>query len=235
MSKVALVTGGNRGIGLACATALAESGHKVAVTYRSSPPDNKDLYAVKCDVSKTDEVEAAFTEVEEKLGAPEILISNAGITADGLSLKMSDENFMSTLDVNLMGSFRVARRALRNMSKARTGRIIFISSVVGIGGAAGQANYAASKAGIIGLARSLAKEFASRQITINVIAPGPIDTDMLDALNEKQMESILEVVPLKRLGKPEEIAALANFLASEQAAYITGTIIPVDGGTSMGA
>lgn len=235
MSQIALVTGGNRGIGLACAEALLAAGHKVAVTYRSKPPANKDIYPIKCDVASTEEVEAAFADLEENLGAPEILISNAGVTADGLSLKMSDEDFQTTLNVNLTGSFRVARRALKNMSRARAGRIIFISSVVGLGGAAGQANYSASKAGLVGLARSLAKEFASRSITINIIAPGPIDTDMLGSLNDSQKEAILGLVPLKRLGNPEEVAALASFLASQQAAYITGAVIPVDGGASMGA
>ncbi len=235
VDKVALVTGGNRGIGLACAETLLASGHKVAITYRSAPPENSELYSVKCDVSNTDEVEAAFDDIEQNLGAPTVLVSNAGMAADGLSLRMSDENFQDILNVNLTGGFRVARRALKNMSRAKAGRIIFISSVVGLGGAAGQANYAASKAGIFGMARSLAKEFASRSITVNVVTPGPISTDMLAALNDKQIEDILSIVPLNRLGSPDEVAHLVNFLASKEAAYITGAIIPVDGGASMGA
>lgn len=234
MSQIALVTGGNRGIGLACAETLLAQGHKVAVTYRSEPPPNKDLYAIKCDIANTDEVEAAFDDLEENLGAAEILIANAGMTSDGLSLKMPDEDFQKVLNVNLTGSFRVARRALKSMSRARAGRIVFISSIVGLGGAAGQANYSASKAGLVGLARSLAKEFSSRSITVNVVAPGPIETDMLTNLNEKQLEAILSIVPLKRFGTPQEVANLITFLASEQAAYITGALIPIDGGTSMG-
>ena len=235
MSKVALVTGGNRGIGLACAEALLQDGHKVAVTYRQNPPENEGLYKVKCDVSNTADVEAAFTDIEENLGTPEILVSNAGITADGLSLKMSDENFTSVLDVNLTGGFRVARRALKNMSRAKSGRIIFISSVIGVGGAAGQANYASSKAGLIGLGRSLAKEFASRSITVNLITPGPILTNMIKSLNDAQREAILTQVPLKRFGETAEVAALVSFLASDYAGYITGAVIPVDGGISMGS
>lgn len=234
MSQIALVTGGNRGIGLACAETLLAQGHKVAVTYRSEPPPNKDLYAIKCDIANTDEVEVAFDDLEENLGAAEILIANAGMTSDGLSLKMPDEDFQKVLNVNLTGSFRVARRALKSMSRARAGRIVFISSIVGLGGAAGQANYSASKAGLVGLARSLAKEFSSRSITVNIVAPGPIETDMLTNLNEKQLEAILSIVPLKRFGTPQEVANLITFLASEQAAYITGALIPIDGGTSMG-
>ncbi len=247
MDKVALVTGGNRGIGLACALALQKKGHKVAVTYNSSPPPgpehaesdspqaNSGLYSVKCNVADTQEIESAFSQIEENLGAPEILISNAGITADGLSLKMSDENFEKVLEINLTGGFRVARRALKNMVKAKAGRIIFISSVIGLGGAKGQANYAASKAGLFGLARSLAKEFASRSITVNVIAPGPIETDMTSSLTDSQKHAILEQVPLGRFGTPEEIGELVSFLASDMAGYITGAIIPVDGGVAMGA
>ncbi len=247
MSKVALVTGGNRGIGLACARALQKNGHRVAITYNSSPPpsaahgksnspeSDSELYSVKCNIADSKEIEQAFSEIEENLGIPEILISNAGITADGLSLKMSDENFTKVLEINLTGGFKVARRALKNMVRAKTGRIIFISSVIGLGGAKGQANYAASKAGIFGLARSLAKEFASRSITVNVIAPGPIETDMTQSLTDLQKQAILEQVPLGRFGTPEEVGELVNFLASDSAGYITGAIIPLDGGVAMGA
>lgn len=187
-----------------------------------------------CDVTDADSVDAAFSEVEEKLGPVTVLVSNAGITKDGLSMKMPEDSFTSVLDSNLTGGFRVAKRAMRAMMKARRGRIIFISSIVGIGGQAGQANYAASKSGLHGLARSLAKELSPRNITVNVVAPGPIATDMTAALTEAQLSAMTDMVPLGRVGQPEEIAAAVAFLASESAGYITGTIIPVDGGISMG-
>ena len=234
-SRVVFVTGGNRGIGLATAEQFAAAGHRVAVTYRSSPPETSaDLFAVKCDVSNAEEVDAAFTAVEEELGAVEILVSNAGMTRDTLVLRMGEDDFTDVLDTNLVGGFRVAKRAVKSMMRARFGRIIFLSSIVGTAGQAGQANYAASKAGLVGLARSLAKEFASRGITVNIVAPGPIRTDMIDALNDDQQAAITGAVPLGRMGEPTEIAAAIQFLASDGASFITGAVLPVDGGMAMG-
>jgi 3-oxoacyl-(acyl-carrier-protein) reductase len=234
MSRVALVTGGNRGIGLAIAQALSDDGHRVAVTYRSEGPDDDRLLAVNCDVTNSEAVDRAFTEVEEKLGPVEILVSNAGITKDGLLLRMSEDDFTSVLDANLTAGYRVAKRATRAMMKGRWGRIVFVSSVVGLGGQAGQANYAASKAGLVGLGRSLAKEFASRNITVNIVAPGPVKTEMIDALNDNQREAMLAAVPLGRFAEPSEIASAVTFLADDSAGYITGAVIPVDGGLAMG-
>jgi NAD(P)-dependent dehydrogenase (short-subunit alcohol dehydrogenase family) len=232
--RVALVTGANRGIGLATAKALRDAGYSVAATYRSTPIDEDGIFAVHCDVNSTESVDAAFAEIEENLGPVTVLVSNAGITKDGLVLRMAEDDFASVVDSNLIGGFRVAKRAVKGMMKARWGRIVFISSIVGIGGQAGQANYAASKAGLHGLARSLAKEFASRNVTVNVVAPGPIATDMTAALTEDQLAAMTNVVPLGRMGQPEEIAAAVTFLTSEAAGYITGTILPVDGGMAMG-
>ena len=235
MSRVVLVTGGNRGIGLATAKRFQASGHQVAVTARSGTGDDLEgLFVVKCDVTDKDSVDAAVTEIEESLGPVEILVSNAGITRDALVLRMSDDDFSEVLNANLTGGFRVARRVVKQMMRARWGRIIFVSSVVGLGGQAGQANYAASKAGITGLARSLAKEFAGRNITVNVVAPGPIDTDMLAALSDAQRAAMLDMVPLGRLGAPQEIAAAIEYLASKDAGFVTGTVLPIDGGLSMG-
>ena len=228
------MTGANRGIGLATAKALRDAGFTVAATYRSTPIDEPDITAVRCDVTDAESVDSAFSEVEERLGPVHVLVSNAGITKDGLTMRMAEDDFTSVLDSNLTGGFRVAKRALKPMMKARQGRIIFISSIVGIGGQAGQANYAASKSGLHGLARSLAKEFSSRNITVNVVAPGPIATDMTAALTEAQLSGMTDMVPLGRMGEPEEIAATVAFLASPAAGYITGTIIPVDGGMAMG-
>ncbi len=234
-SRVALVTGGSRGIGLATARRLAADGHEVAVTYRSAPPDRADgILALPCDVTDHDQVDALFSDIEAELGPVEILVSNAGVTRDKLVLRMSEDDFASVVDANLTGGFRVARRAVKPMMRNHWGRIVFISSIVGLAGQAGQANYAASKAGLIGLARSLAKEFASRDITVNVVAPGPTETDMLDALTDDQKQAILDAVPAGRLGRPDEIAEAIAFLSSEDAAYITGALLPVDGGTSMG-
>jgi len=233
--RVVLVTGGNRGIGLATAKRFQAAGYRVAVTARSGEADDADgLLVVKCDVTDTTSVNDAFGQIEDQLGAVEILVSNAGITKDGLVLRMVDDDFSEVLDANLTGGFRVAKRAVRGMMKARWGRIVFVSSVVGLGGQAGQANYAASKAGLTGLARSLAKEFATRNITINIVAPGPIETDMLAALTDDQRAAMLGMVPAGRLGAPDEIAAAISFLASEDASFITGTVLPVDGGLSMG-
>ena len=190
--------------------------------------------AVQADVTDVDQLDAAFSQVEDELGPVEILVANAGITRDNLVLRMSDDDFTSVIETNLTGTYRASKRAIKNMMRGRWGRIIFISSVVGLGGQAGQANYAASKAGLLGLGRSLAKEFASRSVTVNIVAPGPIETDMLAALNEDQHAQILDLVPLGRVGQPDEIAAAVDFLASENAGFITGTVLPVDGGLSMG-
>ena len=237
MSRVVMVTGGNRGIGLACARTFAADGHRVAVTCRGEAPrelTDAGILAVPCDVTDSAAVEAAFASIEEDLGPVEVLVANAGITRDGLVLRMSDEDFTDVIDANLTGAFRVARRAVRSMMKGRWGRIILVSSIAGRIGQTGQANYAASKAGLVGLGRSLAKEFASRNVTVNVVAPGPILTDMLAALPEDQQAAYAEAVPLGRLGGAEEVAAAVTFLASDAAAYITGAVLPVDGGLFMG-
>ena len=235
--RTVLVTGGNRGIGLACARTFAEQGDRVAVTCRGeAPPEvlEAGLLPVACDITDADQVEAAFARVEEELGAVEVLVSNAGITRDSLVLRMSDDDFTDVLEANLTGGFRVARRAVKGMMRARWGRIVFVSSIAGRIGQAGQANYAASKAGLVGLGRSFAKEFASRGVTVNVVAPGPIATNMLSALPEDQLDAYADAVPLGRLGRPEEIAAAVRFLASDEAGYITGAVLPVDGGLFMG-
>lgn len=234
MSRVALVTGGGRGIGLACARRLADGGDRVAVTYRSSsPPDG--LFGVACDVTSTSDVDAAFSAVEAELGGPvEVLVSNAGVTKDTLLLRMSEADFTNVIDANLTAAYRVVKRAASGMLRARTGRIILVSSVVGLLGSAGQANYAASKAGLVGFARSMARELGSRGITVNVVAPGPIETDMTSVLGEKRIGELTAAVPLGRLGQPDEIAATVAFLASPEAGYITGAVIPVDGGLGMG-
>lgn len=234
--RVALVTGGARGIGLACATALRDAGHRTAVTYRTSPPEAAEaagLIAVRCDVTDAADVEAAYAAVEDALGPVEILVSNAGITRDNLLLRMSEQDFADVLDTNLTGGYRFVRRGVRSMMRARWGRVVLISSVVGLGGQAGQANYAASKAGLVGLARSVAKELASRNVTVNVVAPGPVETDMIDALSEKRQEEIRSAVPLGRFATTAEVAATVRFLVSPEAGYITGAVIPVDGGLSM--
>jgi NAD(P)-dependent dehydrogenase (short-subunit alcohol dehydrogenase family) len=233
VSRSVLVTGGNRGIGLAVARAFAAAGDKVAVTHRQNPPP-EELFGVPCDVTDAAAVDAAFTAVEAQQGPVEVLVANAGITDDTLLLRMSEESFTSVLDTNLAGAYRVAKRASGPMLKARRGRLIFLSSVVGLMGSAGQANYAASKAGLVGLARSLARELASRNITANVVAPGPVSTEMTDALGDKRKEELAAAVPLGRFASPDEIAAVVEFLASPEAAYITGAVIPVDGGLGMG-
>ncbi len=233
MSRTVLVTGGARGIGLACARRFAELGDNVAVTYNSSPPPDG-LFGVPCDVTSAESVDAAFTAVEERFGPVEVLVSNAGITKDGLLLRMGEEQFTSVIDANLTGAYRVAKRAAQGMLRARSGRIVLMSSVVGLLGSAGQANYAASKAGLVGLARSLARELGSRSITVNVVAPGPVETDMTAALGEKRLAELTEAVPLRRMATPDEIAGVVAFLASADAGYITGAVIPVDGGLGMG-
>lgn len=234
MNRIVLVTGGSRGIGLAVARRFAALGDRVAVTYNSSPPPD-DLFGVKCDVTSVAEIDAAFSAVEEHFGGPvEILVSNAGITKDTLLLRMGEDDFTSVIDANLTAAYRVTKRAVQQMLRARRGRIIYVSSVVGLLGAAGQANYASSKAGLVGLARSLARELGSRSITVNVVAPGPVATDMTAALGEARLAEITAAVPLARMAEPDEIAGVVTFLAGPDAAYITGAVIPVDGGLGMG-
>ncbi|TKV60718.1 SDR family oxidoreductase [Nakamurella flava] len=228
-----LVTGGNRGIGLAIAQAMAAAGHRVTVTHRSGEPP-AGLSGVICDVTDPASVDAAFKEVEEKQGPVEVLVSNAGITDDTLLLRMNEDTFTRVLDANLTGSYRVAKRAASGMLRKRWGRMIFISSVVGLSGGAGQANYSSSKAGLVGLARSIARELGSRNITANVIAPGFIDTDMTRALPDARRDEIRKQVPAGRYGDTADIAAAAVFLASDGAGYITGAVLPVDGGLGMG-
>jgi len=234
MSRTVLVTGGSRGIGLAIARQFAADGDNVAVTYNSSPPPDG-LFGVQCDVTSPDDVERAFTEIEEHFGGPvEILVSNAGITRDGLLMRMGEDDFGSVIDANLTAAYRVTRRATQKMLRARWGRVILVSSVVGLLGAAGQANYAASKAGLVGFARSVARELGSRSITVNVVAPGPVATDMTAALSDERLAEITAAVPLGRMATADEIAGVVRFLASDDAAYITGAVIPVDGGLGMG-
>ena len=233
VSRSVLVTGGNRGIGLAIARTFAAQGDKVAVTHRGSgAPDG--LFGVHCDVTDTAAVDAAFAEVEAHHGPVEVLVSNAGVTDDALLLRMSEEQFTEVLDANLTGAYRVSRRAAAKMLRARYGRMIFVSSVVALTGSAGQANYAASKAGLIGLARSLARELGSRGITANVVIPGFIETDMTARLPQERREEILAGVPLGRYGTVEEVAGMVAFLAGDAGAYVTGAVLPVDGGLGMG-
>ncbi|GED87809.1 3-oxoacyl-[acyl-carrier-protein] reductase [Streptomyces sp. 6-11-2] len=238
MSRSVLVTGGNRGIGLAIAHAFADAGDKVAITYRSGEPPaalkEMGCLAVRCDITDPEQVEQAYKEIEAEHGPVEVLVANAGVTKDQLLMRMSEEDFTSVLETNLTGTFRVVKRANRGMLRAKKGRVVLISSVVGLLGSAGQANYAASKAGLVGFARSLARELGSRNITFNVVAPGFVDTDMTRALSDEQRENIMGQVPLGRYAQPEEIAAAVRFLASDDASYITGAVIPVDGGLGMG-
>ena len=232
MARVALVTGGNRGIGAACAHALAAAGFEVAVTSRSSDVDG--FTTVRCDQTDPAQVDAAVAQVEDRLGPVEVLVANAGTTKDGLLLTMSDEAFTSVVDANLNGAFRFARRCAKGMVRAKAGRIIFVGSVVGLAGSGGQVNYAASKAGLVGMARSIARELGSRNITANVVAPGFIDTDMTAELPDDRKAAILQQVPLGRFASPEEVAGVVAWLASDAAAYISGAVIPVDGGLGMG-
>jgi beta-ketoacyl ACP reductase len=233
VSRSVLVTGGNRGIGLAIARAFAAQGDKVAITHRGSgAPEG--LFGVTCDVTDAAQIDAAFAEVEDAHGPVEVLVSNAGITDDTLLIRMSEEQFTRVIDANLTGAYRVAKRATRGMLKARWGRMIFISSVVGMLGSPGQINYAASKAGLIGLARSIARELGSRNITANVIAPGFITTDMSASVSTERQGQILAQVPAGRYGESDEIAAAVTFLASDAAGYISGAVLPVDGGLGMG-
>jgi 3-oxoacyl-[acyl-carrier protein] reductase len=247
MSRSALVTGGNRGIGLAIARRLAAGGDRVVITSRSGEMDaageegtggragaGEGLMVARCDVRDPAAVDEAFAAAEAAHGPVEVLVANAGITRDQLLALMSEDDFTSVLDTNLTGAYRVAKRAVRGMIRMRRGRIVFISSVVGLLGSGGQANYAASKAGLIGMARSLARELGTRSITVNVVAPGFVDTDMTAALPEDRKAAILASVPLGRLASADEVAAAVAFLASADAGYITGAVIPVDGGLGMG-
>jgi 3-oxoacyl-[acyl-carrier protein] reductase len=237
---VVLVTGGNRGIGAACVAWFLANGDQVATTYRSDPPATPEghhdarFLAVECDVTRADQVESAFATIESTWGPVEVLVANAGITRDGLMLRMSEEAFTEVIDANLTGAFRVAKRAVAKMLRLHTGRIIFLSSVSAYVGLPGQANYAASKAGLVGMARAIAREVGSRQITVNVVAPGLVATDMTNALGEDRIAQMTTQVPLGRIGSVEDVAAVVGFLASAGAAYVTGAVIPVDGGLGMG-
>ena len=227
------MTGGSKGIGYCIASKFAQSGHRVAATYRSGEVPSEVL-GVQCDVTDPSQVDAAFAQVESNLGNIEVVVANAGITRDTLLLRMSDEDWDQVIATNLTGAFRVARRAARPMIRARFGRIVFISSVVGQLGSAGQVNYAASKAGLLGMARSLARELGSRGVTANVVAPGFIETDMTAELGEDLVKKYSEQIPLGRFGSADDVAGAVEFLSSEAAGYITGALIPVDGGLGMG-
>jgi len=228
-----LVTGGNRGIGRAIAQAFVDVGDDVAITYRSGEPP-PGLLGVRCDVTDPESIDAAFAEVEDRHGPVEVLVANAGITKDTLLLRMSDEDFTDVIATNLTGSFRVAKRAAKGMLRRRRGRVIFISSVVGLLGSAGQVNYAASKSGLVGMARSMARELGSRNITANVVAPGFVETEMTAELPDAKRAEYLAQIPLRRYATAEEVAGVVTFLASDAAAYVTGAVVPVDGGLGMG-
>jgi 3-oxoacyl-[acyl-carrier protein] reductase len=232
--RTVLVTGGSRGIGLACAQAFAAAGHRVAVTSASTPVDEPGLLTVACDVTDPAQVEVAVSRVEDELGPVEVLVASAGITRDGLLVRMSEDDFNDVIATNLTATWRITKRVVPKMMKARWGRIVLVSSVGAYIGAPGQANYAASKAGLIGLARSIAREYGPRGITANVVAPGPIDTDMLATMPDDRRAALSSQVPVGRIGSVDEVAAAITFLASEPAAYITGVVVPVDGGLGMG-
>lgn len=236
MARTVLVTGGNRGIGLAIAQAFAKQGDRVAITHRGTfePSDLADVMAVTCDITDAAAVDSAFTAIENELGPVEVLVANAGITDDTLIMRMSEEQFTRVIDTNLTGAWRCAKRASTKMLRGRWGRLIFISSVVGLYGGPGQVNYAASKAGLVGMARSLTRELGTRNITANVVAPGFIDTDMTAALPDERKAEILKSIPAGRLASPEEVAAVVTWIAGETAGYINGAVIPVDGGLGMG-
>ncbi len=239
--RVALVTGGSRGIGLATARRLQRDGCRVAVTWRSAPPaplegpaGSEPLLPVSCDVTSPEQVEAAFKETEERLGNVEILVCSAGITDDTLLLRMSEDSWSAVIETNLTATYRTCKRASQKMLRARYGRIVLISSVVGLLGSAGQTNYAASKAGLVGFGRSLARELAGRNITVNVVAPGVVSTDMTAVLGAERLSALTSAVPLQRAAEPEEVAGAVAWLVSEEAGYVTGAVIPVDGGLGMG-
>jgi NAD(P)-dependent dehydrogenase (short-subunit alcohol dehydrogenase family) len=233
MARTVLVTGGNRGIGLAIAEAFLQQGDRVAVTHRGSEVA-AGLYGVTCDITDSDAVDAAFTAVEGELGPVEVLVANAGVTDDTLLMRMREDQFTKVLDTNLTGAWRCARRAATKMVRGRWGRMIFVSSVIGLYGGAGQVNYAASKAGLVGMARSITRELGTRNITANVVAPGFISTDMTAALPEDRKAEILKAIPAGRMATAEEVAAVVAWLAGESAGYINGAVIPVDGGLGMG-
>jgi NAD(P)-dependent dehydrogenase (short-subunit alcohol dehydrogenase family) len=233
VARTVLVTGGNRGIGLSIAQAFAKQGDRVAITHRGSgAPEG--LFGVQADITDSAAVDAAFTAVEAELGPVEVLVANAGITDDTLLLRMSEEQFTRVVDTNLTGAFRCAKRASSKMLRAKWGRIIFISSVVGLYGGPGQVNYAASKAGLVGMARSITRELGTRNITANVVAPGFIDTEMTDVLSDDRKKEILKAIPAGRLAHPDEVAAAVTWLAGDSSAYVSGAVIPVDGGLGMG-
>ncbi|WP_446663583.1 3-oxoacyl-ACP reductase FabG [Flexivirga sp. B27] len=235
MPQCVLITGGNRGIGRAIAEAFIAAGDDVVVTSRSGSDGPEGATTVACDVTDSDSVDAAFTAAEEHFGGPvEVVVANAGITQDTLLMRMSDDDFDSVLETNLTGAFRCARRATKGMIRRKGGRIIFVSSVIGLFGGPGQVNYAASKAGLVGMARSIARELGKKAITANVVAPGFIDTDMTRALPEAQRKAYVDAIPAARLAEPEEVAQVVRFIASDAAAYINGAVIPVDGGLGMG-
>jgi len=231
--RVVFVTGGNRGIGLSIARAFAHEGDLAIVSYRSGgAPEG--LVGVQMDVTDQASVDRAFVEIEQTYGPVDVLVANAGITKDGLSMRMSETDFQDVVNTNLTGAFRTAQKALAPMMKKRSGRVIFIGSVVGMLGSAGQVNYAATKSGLIGMARAFAREYGSRGLTFNVIAPGFVETDMTSTLNESLREKYISQIPLGRFCSPEEIASVVKFVASPEASYITGALIPVDGGMGMG-
>jgi len=233
VARTVLVTGGNRGIGLAIAQAFAKQGDRVAVTHRGSgAPDG--LFGVACDITQPEAVDAAFTTIEAELGPVEVLVANAGMTDDTLLMRMSEEQFSRVIDTNLTGAWRCAKRASTKMLRARWGRMIFISSVVAHAGGAGQVNYAASKAGMVGIARSITRELGSRNITANVVAPGFVETDMTAVLSDDLRAKYLASIPAGRFAQPDEVAAACTWLASDAAGYVTGAVIPVDGGVGMG-
>ncbi|MFE0178859.1 3-oxoacyl-ACP reductase FabG [Streptomyces sp. NPDC059002] len=233
MSRTVLITGGNRGIGLSIARSFAEHGDKVVVTHRSGEPP-EGLAGVRCDVTDSASLERGVEEVAERFGPVEVLVANAGITRDGLSPMMREEDFTEVIDTNLVGAFRAARLVAPGMISAKRGRIVFVSSVMGFMGSPGQTNYAASKSGMLGLARSLAWEFGKRNITVNLVTPGLIETDMIKEVSDKRRKGLLDQTPLRRTGTAEEVADAVRFLASDAAAYITGAALPVSGGLAMG-
>jgi NAD(P)-dependent dehydrogenase (short-subunit alcohol dehydrogenase family) len=235
--RVVVVTGGSRGIGRACAQAFAAQGDRVAVTFRSRPPEGLEpapALAVACDVRSPEEVDAAFCRVEAELGPAEVVVANAGVASDSLLARMGADQWAEVLDTNLTGAFHVARRASRAMVRSHRGSMVFVSSVTASTGLAGAANYAASKAGLVGLARSVARELASRNVRANVVAPGAVATDMLEAMGPDRVAALAASVPLGRVATPEEVASVVCFLASPAASYITGAVVPVDGGLGMG-